>query len=132
MNPQDAYTLLTQYMKQVRERSEASAKRYIEENIDLLDADVTEFLNKCPFGCVEEVCQILIDAGIEVSDEAKRLVDSKVLDAVYGSGNIYMHDLGTYYTPQKPTFDPKWVSYDLSIGKDSMWEGDWKVVKGTV
>ena len=125
MNPQDAYTWLNQYMKIVQERSESSAKQYLEENIDLLDADVTQFLDKCPIGCVEEVCQILIDAGIEVSDEAKRLVDSKVLDTVYGSGNIYMYHPRTYYTPQKSTLDTKWVTYDLSIGKDSMWEGDW-------
>lgn len=125
MNPQDAYTWLNQYMKIVQERSESSAKQYLEENIDLLDADVTQFLDKCPIGCVEEVCQILIDAGIEVSDEAKRLVDSKVLDTVYGSGNIYVHDIGTYCIPQKPIFDPKWITYDLSIGKDSMLKGDW-------
>lgn len=123
MYSQEVYRLLDQYMKQVQDRSKSNAKRYLEENIDLLDADVTQFLDKCPFGCVEEVCQILIDAGIEVSDEAKRVVDSKVLDTVYG--NIYMYHPRTYYTPQKSTLDTKWVTYDLSIGKDSMWEGDW-------
>lgn len=125
MYSQEVYRLLDQYMKQVQDRSKSNAKRYLEENIDLLDADVTQFLDKCPFGCVEEVWQILIDAGIEVSDEAKRLVDSKVLDTVYGSGNIYMYHPRTYYTHQKSTLDTKWVTYDLSIGKDSMWEGDW-------
>lgn len=125
MNPQDVYTLLNQYIQQVREQSEKSAQQYIEENIDLLDADVTQFLKECPMGCVEEVCQILIDAGIEVSDEAKRLADSKLLDNLYTSGKTYMHDLGTYYTPQRPIFDPKWVSYDLSTSGDSMWKGDW-------
>ena len=44
------------------------AVKYIEENVDLIDTNLQNFMDDCPTSCQLEVYEMLLQAGIDMKD----------------------------------------------------------------
>lgn len=134
MNPKDVSSWISQYLTNVQKHKDAQAQQYIENNIELLETNIDEFIGNCPFEYASEVIAILKAAGIEVTDVIQRSVERDIaMNELLRTGNMYIHDAGTLkWCEPKADWSKAYISYDLSAGEDYTWKGDKWCVKGTV
>lgn len=90
MNPKDAIDLLQQYVDEQQTVRRAKAMKYIEDNVDLIDVDLQEFMDNCPNSCQLEVYEMLLKAGIDMKDY--------VFNGSLKQWVNYIHDVNQYYT----------------------------------
>lgn len=134
MNPKDVSSWLSQYQTIMQDHREALAQQYIENNIELLETDIDEFLGNCSLDYVLEVIAILKAAGIEVTDALQRGIEQDTKNELLRAGNSCLKDACTlkYYEP-KDDWSGAWVSYDLAADKDVVaWKGDWSNVERNI
>lgn len=136
MNPKDASSWMSQWQTRMQNHKEALAQQYIENNIELLETDVDEFIDNCSLEYVSEVVAILKAADIDVSDAIQRIEEADItLKEISRANEIYLRDvfgMPQWREPKTSYWNEKWVSYDLSGEEDYTWKGDKWRVKGTV
>lgn len=134
MNPKDISSWISNYITKVQTLKEALAQQYIENNIELLETNVDEFICNCSLDYVSEVIAILKAAGIDVTDVIQRALEADItLRELLRAEEIYLQATGIPKWPEPETWGSKeWVSYDLSAGEDYTWKGDKWCVKGNI
>lgn len=133
MNPKDVSSWLSQYQTIMQDHREALAQQYIENNIELLDTNIDEFIGNCSLDCVLEVIAILKAAGIDITDTIQRIEEATMsLNEILRTNEIYIHDAFEVQKWRK-FWTEKWVSYDLAADKDVVaWKGDWSNVERNI
>ena len=81
---------LQSWIKAETDNKHSMAVKYIEENVDLIDADLQKFIDDCPRSCQLEVYEMLLKAGIDMKDY--------VFKGSLKQQEKYLHDANQYYT----------------------------------
>ena len=115
MPPKD-YTLTTlqNWIKAETDKKHSMAIKYIEENVDLVDEDLQQFMNNCPTSCQLEVYEMLLKAGIDMTDYVK-YENLKTWD-------IYMHDANQWIQQYKIDYKKELDEY---ISTTITWKPEW-------
>lgn len=59
-----------EWLEAEKNKKHSLAVKYIEENVDLIDTDLEKFINDCPPICQMEVYEMLLKAGIDLTEYA--------------------------------------------------------------
>ena len=136
MNPKDVSSWISQYLTNVQKHRDAQAQQYIENNIELLETDIDEFISNCSLEYVSEVIAILKAANIDVTDAIQRIEEADIsLKELSRANEMYLRDvfgMPQWREPKTSYWNEKWVSYDLSGEEDYTWKGDKWRVKGNI
>lgn len=91
MNPKDLIDLLQRQLDEEQATRRAKAMKYIEDNVDLIDVDLQEFMDNCPDSCHLEVYEMLLKAGIDMKDY--------VVNNTLKHFDKYIHDTSPLFHP---------------------------------
>ena len=115
MNPRDMITWLQDWTEKENRKIHSMAVKYIEENVDLIDADLQKFMDDCPTSCQIEVYEMLLKAGIDMKDY--------VVNSTLKHWSTYIHDANPQFH-QYYTIDYK-QKLDEYIDKTITWKTHW-------
>ena len=111
MNPKDAIDSIQRYLDEQETVRRAKAMKYIEDNVDLIDVDLQQFMDNCPDSCSLEVYEMLLKAGIDMK--------GYVFKGALKQWDKYVHDANKYYTINYK------VKFDEYIDNTITWKTDW-------
>ena len=109
MTPSDTLTMILDWVSAESDKKHSRAVKYIEENVDLVDADLQKFMDDCPPSCLSEVYEMLLKAGIDMK------------------GYVLNGSLKHVYDP-----NPQWYTIDYKqkldeyIDRVITWKTDWQ------
>lgn len=87
MHPKKFTITIQDWINKEEDKKHSLAVRYIEENVDLIDTDLQQFMDNCPKSFQLEVCSMLLKAGIDMKDYLFKECLNKW---------VYMHDANPY------------------------------------
>lgn len=97
-------------------KKHSMAVKYIEENVDLIDADLQKFMDDCPSSCQLEVYEMLLKAGIDMKDY--------VINGALKQWDIYIHDANLQFQQYYAIdYTHKAYTYDY-ISETTDWQHD--------
>ena len=91
------------------------AKTFIEDNIELLEESVDNFLDKCPGTIMDGVCAILKDAGIITDEDLEKCVQRIALKQLNYINSTITAKSQYQYMPW-PLINPVWEESITDIG----------------
>ena len=116
MNPR----LIQDWIDSVNDKAHSMAVKYIEKNVDLIDTDLQKFMDDCPTSCRFEVYEMLVKAGIDMTDCVvdksyyhKKIVGGRDVNCA----NPYLKQLYTIEYKEK---------LDKYITETLTWKTDWR------
>ena len=119
MPPKDyinTITTLQDWIKAETNKVHSMAVKYIEENVDLIDADLQKFMDNCPSSCHLEVYEMLLKAGINMKDY--------VINGILKRWDNYIHDANPqFHSCYKIDYTQKTDEY---ISETQNWKTDWR------
>ena len=118
MNPRDVIDYLQRYFDEQQSVRRKSAMKYIEDNVDLIDVDLQQFMDNCPDSCHLEVYEMLLKAGIDMGDYVFKDPLKQWTNYIHDA-NLQSHKYYNYTAEYKKEFDEY-------IDKTIRWNPDWR------